>query len=88
MIADKIGKAVENAYKKIDQTWEKMLEDAAKLRKEAKAKEIRNPEVYGNQTDTQLRLQADNEIKGIPEPSEALASAAADREVKGDWQKI
>jgi hypothetical protein len=88
MIAEHVGKAVENTYKKIDQAWESMLETASKLRKEALVKKQRNPEVHGNQTDAHLKLQANNEIKGIPEPSEKLASAAAERQLNGDWKKI
>jgi hypothetical protein len=88
MIIREIGKAFEKANEKIDQVWTKMSEDLAKFRKEAKVRQERLPEVYGNQTDAALREDLQNTVKGIPATSETLASAAADREHKGKWQKV
>ena len=83
-----IGKTIEKAYDKIDEAWTKMLEDFAKNNKAAKVRREKNPDVLGNQTDAALRRDLRNEVNGVAEPSEALASGVAEREVHGKWQKI
>lgn len=88
MIIAEVGKTIERAYKKIDESWTKMLEDFAKNNKAAQDRVEKNPDILGNQTIAAVNRDRDDAVKGIPAPSETLASSVADHEHQGKWKKV